>query len=266
MRFQLTLVPETASSLMPINYQYPLSAVIYKLIQQADESYASFLHNNGYRLPTGKSFKLFTFSDLRVPFQIKGDRLQLSDAPASLIIGFHMEEAATHFIRGLFINQQIEIADHASRVKFSIQEATLLPDPISRLHNEEPEITLQPLSPLVTGRKNERGNYDFLSPADPDFVKHLKYGWMEKFRSLNSIENIETSDLSENISIQLITPGHQIKSRLISIKANTSAATQVRGFTRFRLKVRAPKLMLELALNAGLGLYNAMGMGCVEAV
>lgn len=29
-------------------------------------------------------------------------------------------------------------------------------------------------------------------------------------------------------------------------------------------KVKAPKLLLELALNAGMGLYNVMGFGCVE--
>lgn len=95
MRFQLTLIPDSSSGIIPVNYQYPVSAAIYKLIAQADEGYASFLHNKGYQLSSGKSFKLFSFSDLRVPFQIKGDRLQINGTPASLVVGFHVEEAAS---------------------------------------------------------------------------------------------------------------------------------------------------------------------------
>jgi CRISPR-associated endoribonuclease Cas6 len=92
MRFQLTLIPDSSSGIIPVNYQYPVSAAIYKLIAQADERYARFLHNKGYQLSSGKSFKLFSFSDLRVPFQIKGDRLLLNGTPATLV-GFHVEEA-----------------------------------------------------------------------------------------------------------------------------------------------------------------------------
>ncbi|MEJ7683839.1 MAG: CRISPR-associated endoribonuclease Cas6 [Segetibacter sp.] len=54
------------------------------------------------------------------------------------------------------------------------------------------------------------------------------------------------------------------QSRLVTIKAGTNAETKIRGYTKFRLEVIAPDEMIELALGAGLGLYNAQGMGCVE--
>ncbi|HVZ98581.1 MAG TPA: hypothetical protein VG847_16985, partial [Chitinophagaceae bacterium] len=155
MRFQLTLIPSAPASILPANYQYPLSAVIYKIIQQADEKYSAFLHNNGYRLGSGKSFKLFSFSELKVPYKVQGDRFHINGVPALLTIGFHIDEAATNFIKGLFINQQLEIADKISRTQFFVKEVQLLPDMLAPVNEESVEIILQPLSPLVVGRKNE---------------------------------------------------------------------------------------------------------------
>src|SRR5581483_8502583 len=259
-----TLAPTAKASVLPVNYQYPLSAAIYKIIQQADEKYSAFLHNKGYQLPSGKSFKLFSFSDLRVPFQIKGDRLQINDSPASLIIGFHIDEAAAHFIRGLFINQHIEIADKRSKAQFSIDQVQLLPDTLANINSGLPEVILQPLSPIVVGRKNAKGNYDFLGPAGDVFNECLIYSWLEKYKTINPDADTET--FRNNISIKVLTPPNEIKSRLITIKAFTPSETQIRGFTRFRMKVRAPKPLLQLVLNAGMGLYNAQGMGNVELI
>ena len=263
MRIQLTLTPSAGHGLLPVNYQYPLSAAIYKIIWQADEKYSAFLHDVGYKL-NGKSFKLFSFSDLRIPFRIQGDRLHINGSPAWLTISFHVEEAATNFIRGLFINQQLEIADKISRAQFSVTNVQLLPDFFTSVHGTEPEVVLHPLSPLVVGRKNSKGNYDFLNPADPDFDEWLIHNWIEKYKAINGNVSIDVEAIKNRISIQLLTPKQEIKSRLITIKAFTPEQTQIRGFTKFRMKVRASKPLLELAMNAGLGLYNAQGMGCVE--
>jgi CRISPR-associated endoribonuclease Cas6 len=265
MQFKLTLSsPQPA--MLPVNYQYPLSAAFYKIIQQADETYSAFLHDKGYSLPNGKSFKLFSFSDLRVPYRHQGDRLLINGTPASLTICFHMDEAAAHFIKGLFINQQIDIADKISGAHFSVSEVQLLPDVFGTMSNDEPEVILQPLSPVVVGRKNVRGNYDFLHPADADFSEWLIHNWIEKYKAVNGTNDTDAASLKKRITIQVLTPKHEVKSRLITIKAFTPQQTQIRGFTKFRMKVKAPKPMLELALNAGMGLYNAMGCGCVETI
>jgi predicted nuclease of restriction endonuclease-like (RecB) superfamily len=59
---------------------------------------------------------------------------------------------------------------------------------------------------------------------------------------------------------------HPPQSRLITIKGGTDAETKIRGYIKFRLEVTALEEMIELALGAGLVLYNAYGMGCVEVV
>lgn len=54
MRFRLSL--HTANhQLLPFNYQYPLSAAIYKVIQKADAGFAAFLHNTDYAKAVGNS-------------------------------------------------------------------------------------------------------------------------------------------------------------------------------------------------------------------
>jgi CRISPR-associated endoribonuclease Cas6 len=263
MKIILTLVPDTKTSLLPVNYQFPLSAAIYKIIQQADKKYSAFLHDTGYRLPNGKSYKLFVFSDLRMPFQIKGDRMQINASPASLVIGFHIEEAAAHFISGLFINQRIEIGDKLSKTRFSVSQVQLLQEVLPDSVGEVPKVILQPLSPIVVGRKNTKGNYDFLSPLDPDFPRWLTHNWLEKYKA--SVRScVDEEALKKSIDIKVINTAAELKSRLITIKAFTPAQTKIKGYTKFRMSVKAPKPLLELALNAGMGLFNAQGMGCVE--
>lgn len=260
MQLRLTLQPAQRNGSMPANYQYPLSSAIYSIIHNADESYADFLHNKGYT-HNGKSFKLFTFSDLRVPFTNLGDRLLINSADAHLNVAFHIDAAATNFIKGLFMNQTFDVADIKSRVQFSVKEVQLLPDPLDAINYDEPEVILQTLSPIVTGIKNSRGNYDFKSPEDADFCRCIIHGWKEKYRAAqpNGNEN-EVPDV-----VLEVLPS-RYKQRLITIKAFTPQETKIRGYSHLRLRAKAPKAILELALNAGLGLYNAQGMGCVEVV
>ncbi|TKK66635.1 hypothetical protein FC093_16495 [Ilyomonas limi] len=67
MCFKLALHTLEKRPLLTFNYSYPLSAAIYKIIERADSQFAHFLHNEGYT--TGnKHFKLFTFSDIQMPF------------------------------------------------------------------------------------------------------------------------------------------------------------------------------------------------------
>ncbi len=123
---------------------------------------------------------------------------------------------------------------------------------------------LQPLSPLAVGRKNERGHYDYRSPEDADFAECLYYNWMEKCLAVGL--PVAVSDEEPEVTIDVLLFNHLPQQRLITIKAGTSAETKIRGYTKFQLAVSAPAEMLEIALGAGLGLHNAMGMGCVGVV
>ena len=261
MQFHLVLAALSKGSFIPINNSYAISAVIFKVLHKADSDYAAFLHNKGYTQKDSlKSFKLFTFSDLKTPFQIRGDRLLLLTGQAELVVSFHLPQAAETFIKGLFIQQQIEIADRKSRAAFTITRVEALPLPLT--NDAIQELVLQPRSPMVCGLKNERGNYSFLPPEHPEFIPQLMYNWKEKYKAQSGTEAAETA-FAES-AMEVIFYSNPPRSRLITIKADTPAETKIRGFVNFRLRVKGKREALELLLNSGAGVYNSLGMGSLE--
>ncbi len=262
MRLKLTLQTVHKPALLPFNYQYPLSSAIYKIIQSADAEFATFLHDKGYGAGN-KKFKLFTFSDIKTPFVKSGDRMALQTGEAELIVCFYLPEAAENFIKGLFLNQYLQIADQKSKTTFHISQVESLP----KLYNNKiGKQVLQPLSPLVVGRKNDLGHYDYRSPQDDDFEDCLLHNWIEKLAATCNADEDTLLNLRQKVSVSVRLFPHPPQSRLITIKGGTDSETKIRGYTKFSLEVTAPERMIELALGAGLGLYNAQGMGCMEVV
>lgn len=258
MRFQLKLHKKSGQEI-PINYQYPLSAAIYKILAKGDAEYSQFLHEEGY----GKGYKFFTFSDLKLKFKLKEDRMVILDNTVELQIHFHLPEASKTFIEGLFKSEEIVIADKKSKAGFRVQSIISLSDPLKEFHdNEIIQITTRPLSMIISGEKNKDGNYDFYYPDDPLFSNSLLHSWKNK---ITACYDQETSDESI-LMIEIEKYEKPWRSRLVTIKADTDAETKIKGFLNFKLKLTAEKRFLDLALNAGLGLYSAQGMGCLGVV
>lgn len=245
--------------MIPINNQYPVSSAIYRIMAKGDAEYARFLHEQGY----GKGFKFFTFSALSCPFTVEGDRLRLHKNELSFFVSFHLPEASQHFIKGLFQSERLTIADRKSKAEFQIASVEAMPNPLKDYgENQLASLDLRPLSPVVAGIKNEKGNYDFLEPQDERFAQSLLYNWREKIRSCYDEGTAREAVLTAAVSLLKNPP----KSRLITIKADTPEQTKIRGWVNFGLNVTAERRFLELLLNCGAGLYNAMGMGCMGLV
>ncbi|RFS20498.1 CRISPR-associated endoribonuclease Cas6 [Chitinophaga silvatica] len=258
MHIQLKLRAISKSNLLPINYQYPISAVIYKIINSADEEYAKFLHDTGYQKEQSlKSFKFFTFSDLICSFKIEGDRLRMTSPEAKLNLAFHLPPAAEKFISGLFLNQYITISDKRSGVDFVISEV-ILQKPLP-LHEENNEVVLNLLSPIVSGRKEKYSHYEFLSPDNPEFTAMLIHNWKEKYETMYGLGSA-ASDMA-SVSMEIVPNKLPPRSRLLTIKQGTYEETKVRAWYNYRLKVTAPGKALELLVNTGCGIYNST-IGC----
>lgn len=258
MRLLITLQKEHGEY-VPINYQYPLSCALYRIIAKGDDAYASFLHEHGY----GKGFKFFTFSQIRCPFKIEGDRMKLIGNELQFQVAFHLPFAVESFIKGLFQSAQIDIADKKSKITFTVKSVESLPNPLQQYkENELVNIALEPLSPIVVGLQNEKGNYDFLPPDDDRYATSILYNWRNKIAT--SYDNITAA--STILMLEIIPIKYPYKSRLITIKAGTREETKIRGWMNFILQVTAEKRFVELLLNAGAGIYNSMGCGCVGVV
>lgn len=264
MRFELSLINIDKGNIIGFNYHYPLSAAIYKIIQAADSGYAAFLHEAGYGEGL-KKFKLFTFSQLETPFRIKGDRLVMATTEARLQVCFFLPRAAETFIKGLFRNRELQIADKHSKVTFLISQVEGIAETLPAADAEGMiETSFEPLSPLVVGRKNERGNYDYLLPEDKEFTYWLVHNLVEKWASVYGRNKEDIERLKSCISLKVELMQKPPQQRLITIKEASPEETKIRGAMRFGLWARMPKEVAELALGAGMGLYNAMGMGCVR--
>lgn len=248
--------------LLPFNYQYPLSAIIYKLIFSADADFATFLHDKGYSSKNhGKVFKLFTFSDLKMLFNVQADRMALIDKVGFLKVCFHMPEATEAFVKGLFMGQRFTVGDAASSVQFRVKDVENLQPELPEAVDNMVTTVLEPISPLVVGMMSRMAKlYQFYSPYDECWSEALIFSWIEKYKVVSG----DVTDIRDKIKVEPIILEFPPLKRTITIKAGRSDAQKLRGYTKFRFKVTAPKEMIELALNSGLGLKNSIGMGCVQ--
>lgn len=259
MRLTITLSTTQKQPIIPVNYQYPLSAAIYKILEKGDSAYAEFLHESGY----GKGFKLFCFSQINCPFLIYSDRLLLKRNELDFKVAFHLPLAAENFIKGLFQSEQLDVADKHSRAHFVVKSIESLPNPLAQFkENELAKHSLVPHSPVVAGIRNEKGNYDFLPPGDPRFIESLISNWRNKIAACYDDATAESALLM----IEVVPIKQPFKSRLITIKADTPEETKIRGWMNFQLNVTGERRFVDLLMNAGTGVYNAQGMGFVEAV
>lgn len=257
MKFLITLQKSNKDAVIPINYQYPLSSAIYRILSKGDAEYSKFLHEVGY----GKGYKFFTFSDLKMKYKRIGDRMHIIDDKVFLKVCFHLPEASRTFIEGLFKSEEIVIADKQSKAEFRVQSIVAQASPLAEFEDEKEivQITVQPESPVVIGFKKSDGNYDFLAPDEEGYLESLIYSWREKIKAAYDEPTAQKAPLVAETEFY----NNPYRSRLIHIKDGTAAHTKIKGFENFKLKLTAEKRFLELALNAGLGLYSAQGMGCV---
>ncbi|MEH6659600.1 CRISPR-associated endoribonuclease Cas6 [Leeuwenhoekiella marinoflava] len=260
MKFKITLECLGKDRKLPINYQYPLSAAIYKIINQADKEYAEFLHKEGY----GKGYKFFSFSDLNAKFKVDKDRMVLQFPIVSFFINFHLPEASQHFVKGLFQSRRITIADANSKVNFEIKNIEALQEPLKKYKTRDIiELNCKALSPMVCGIKNENNNYNFLHPEEDKFSESLVYNWRQKIEANYDLQTAEDALLLTEIDFY---KNNKARSRLITIKTGTPAETKIRGFLNFKLNLKAEKRFIEILQNCGAGLYNAQGMGFLQTI
>ncbi|EHQ30576.1 CRISPR-associated endoribonuclease Cas6 [Mucilaginibacter paludis] len=258
MRFKLTLLPTGSKTTVPFNYQYALAAVIFKKVAAADEQYANFLHQQGYALNNySKHFKFFTFSNLEGRFTPQQNALLLQGNQTGFVLCCHMPEFAAHLITGVFTDQLISIGGSGAVGRFRVEQIVSLP---AAFKDDDEIHTMQfkPLSPLVVGRTNAKGNDDYLSPEDEDFIPLLHINLADKLAVAYN------DSYSGRIGIKVKHEPGKLKSRLVTIKEGTAAETKVRGFFGFALEMTAPGRVINFVLDVGLGGMNSMGFGCVE--
>jgi len=264
MRFRIKIaLTGKGPHVLPVNYQYPISAWIYKVIHNGNNGFATWLHQQGY-LGTGKQYKLFTFSQLQLDkFHLDGDRLIISNPEMELIISFWADEAAEPFIKGIFTSQTGTLGDQKSKESFRIIQIEKLIEP-----EFTPTMHYKTLSPIVVSKRRSDGNKNavFIGPEDEDFTRILKENLINKYSAwMMSNSQVQSTSFEFGTGDFKYKLFSKAKTRLISIKANTPQQTRVKG-NLFEFSLTAPHSLHKMGYHAGFGEKNSLGFGCVEVV
>lgn len=243
--------------MLPINYQYEVSAWIYHTLHFGDAAFAEWLHNKGYN--TGnRSFKLFTFSNLMAQrFKVMQDRLRILSDQATLYLTFRIDEAMQHFVQGLFQQQRLRIGDRKSQADFEVSRIEMLPEP-----EFSTKMTFRCLSPMCVSKPVERnGKLQswYLAPDHPEYAERLFENLLMRYQAVSP--NTEKPD-TDSLKHTSFTLKSSARSRLIKIKADTPQETRIRGYL-FDFECQAPAELLKFGYEAGFGEKGSLGFGCV---
>jgi len=255
MRIKLTLNRTTKQRMLPMDYQYYISAWIYKVLFQADKNFAQFLHEKGYGQSDTKLYKLFCFSRLNFgkPKLWKEKKLfEISAHEIELKISFDVTEAASNFIKGLFMSQEFYLGDKFNGIDFRVAGVEVLPEP---QFAETMNYRLQ--TPWVVSYKTEENKHpQYLSPKDDLFktlaIKHL----VEKFNNTRDPANIHPDQIQLVLSIIFKRAG-------LLMKPGTREETRVVG-NLFDFQLTAPVALHQMIWNAGASEKSSSGFGWVE--
>lgn len=255
MRFELTLNRTTKQRMLPMDYQYYISAWIYKVLKQADSDFANFLHEKGYGQSETKLYKLFCFSRLNIgrPKLWKEKKLfEISAHEIKLQLSFDVKEVATNFIKGLFMAQQFYLGDKFNGIDFKVANVAALPQPefTETMH-------YRLLSPWVVSFKTENDKYpQYLSPADENFetlaIKHIT----EKFNNTNSKDSVSPEQIKLNKTSNFKRAG-------FVMKPGTREQSRIVG-NLFVFELTAPVEVQRMVWNAGVSEKSSSGFGWIE--
>lgn len=256
MRIRLVLTVTGTERILPINYQYEISACIYRILHYGNAEFASWLHNNGYRAGQ-KAFKLFTFSNIHAErYKVFKDRFMILSDEVSLVLTFKVDEAVRHFISGLFARQRFSIGDNHSKVEFEVKTVETLAPPVFTEN-----MTFQALSHLCVTKpveKNGKLKAWYLPPDHPEYEERFFINLVNRYKAVHEDINGQFDDINQYRLELLGKP----KSGLIKIKAGTRDETRIRGY-RFSFACTAPVELLKFGYEAGFAEKGSLGFGCV---
>lgn len=255
MRFRITFNRKGRQRMLPMDYQYYISAWIYKVLKLSDREFAHFLHEQGYGSSPAKLYKLFCYSRLnfgkpklwkeRKLFEINSDFLTLD-------IAFDVHEAASNFIRGLFMGRTFFLGNQFNGLDLEVSAVEALTEPV---FSESMHYRL--LTPwVVSYRSAEDKHPQYLSPEDDDFetlaLKHL----VEKYRHTRAGAHIG----EEQLAFKRI---NGFKRAGFVMKPETPMETRVVG-NLFDFILTAPPELHQMIWNAGVSEKSSSGFGWVE--
>ncbi|MDI6804460.1 MAG: CRISPR-associated endoribonuclease Cas6 [Bacteroidota bacterium] len=264
MRIKLTLKASEKNPALPINYQYPLSAAIYKILNKAEPQFAELLHSKGYPTTHNRRFKFFTFSKLffRDRAAISDNKLILQNGEhPQLLVSSPLDESfIQNFVIGIFESQELPIGlREICHTTFRIEQVETLPEP--KITNDIRCKALGPISISVAGAYKHP---DYLKALDGRLSECIRENLLWKYKTLYEAEPSDKILKFETDMQYIKNRGGENKvSKLIKIKEGEPEETSVRGFI-VPFKMTGSIELIKLAYQCGIGEKNSLGFGMFE--
>ncbi len=255
MRFKITMNRTGKQRMLPMDYQYYISAWIYKVLGNADKEFARFLHEEGYSMGY-RQFRFFNYSPLdfgrpvlwkdKSLFEINADQL-------ILMVSFRLSEAAEKFIIGLFNNQQTFIGDKFNGLDLAVTQVERMAEP-----ELQQIMKYRACSPVVISQKSEQDKYaQYLSPDKEGYADLFLKNLDMKYQALPICKE---PSIDSGFYVE---PGSRIRSKLVTVKPYTPQQSKVRGYL-FDFELTASEEMHRMVLDCGAGEKGSAGFGWCE--
>jgi CRISPR-associated endoribonuclease Cas6 len=262
MRIKLNLQALDEPTVVPLNYNYLLSAAIYATLRSASAEYSSWLHSVGYMGPDGKPLKLFTFSKLQSPKGLveNGNIILRKDSTSFIQISSPMfDEFVQNLVVGLFISKTLTVANRRMCARFLVTRVEMLKRPVFH-----PSMKFVCLSPFVVSGMEEKDGVlrtHYLRPDDPNLSESIRKNLVRK-HGLIYRTTPEDDRMTVTLDEQYIARRGGIArvSKLITIKEGSDEETRVYAI-QTPLTLEGSSELMETAYESGIGTKNSVGFG-----
>ncbi len=254
MRFKLVLLVKSESygNTLPVSYQYELSAMIYRRIQENYRYYQEWLSSNGFHVEDEFRIRLLSYSNLYIPrIRVEFDRLHILVKRVQLWISFLPIRGTRELVNRLFAGISFVLGDRRSRVEFEVEE--IVESPMTDFREETDYLSL---SPIVFTIPRPNHSVEYIGPHYPGYADLFKHALLDKYKKI--FGQPYEGDLG--FEWKMLSPP---KRKGIFMMRFTREESKVIGYMyKFRLKVNP--LFHQLMYETGIGERIHQGFGCVE--
>jgi len=257
MIIKIILTPKENSYQIPLNYQYLLSAVIYKLIEASSKEFAEWLHGIGFRNDKGRPYKMFTFSKLftnQIDTRYLEKSILKSNGDVSLYFASPVDDKIIlNFIQGAMKIGKIKIGGvGVPESEFNISSINILPT-----NDNNNILKYQTLSPICVSNLID-GKVEYIFPNNEEVETKLENNLISKYKILHN------KDFDGNLKIRIIDKT-KFKKKVILIKENTQYQGRIKAFET-HISIETTNELHKIAQECGLGERNSMGFGMISII
>lgn len=254
MRFKILLFinREVSGNILPISYQYELSAAINNILTEDKENYKQWLDANGLSEQDNFDQKLYSLSNLYVPrLFVQEDRMTIQVPRVQFWISFHHTNFTQEFVTKALLSRDLNIGDRKSRVHFTIESIDLV-SPV--VYTET--MVYQTISPISVIAIRANNSVEYLEPGNPYFAQFMIEELIERWERINKCQYTG----SRAFNFKLLVPP---KRKAVTIKVGTPMQKKVISYM-LKFELTMDIKLQELAYNTGIGNKIHQGFGYIE--